>query len=100
MWIQGKHSPLSFGVPMIWTDPGGHNSDNCYACANKISKVNRKALKQRLFISVKSTQTPLPHSDQIPIPPLPSPDRETYFSIETVDQWDLTHNQKPAHRKK
>ncbi|XP_017482096.1 PREDICTED: uncharacterized protein LOC108371107 isoform X2 [Rhagoletis zephyria] len=95
MWIQGKRSSLRFGVPMIWTDPGEHNSDNCYACANKICGVNRKGLKRRVYISVKSAQIPLPHSDEIPIPPLPSPDRETSFSIETMDQSDFTYKPTP-----
>ena len=91
MWIQGKRSSLRFGVPMIWTDPGEHNSDNCYACANKICGVKRKGLKRRVYISVKSAHIPLPHSDEIPIPRLPSPDRETSFSIETMDQSDFTY---------
>lgn len=95
MWIQGKRSSLSFGVPMILTDPGEHNSDNCYACANKICGVNRKGLKRRVYISVRSAQIPLPHSDEIPIPSLPSPDRETSFSIETMDQSDFTYKPTP-----
>ncbi|XP_017482095.1 PREDICTED: uncharacterized protein LOC108371107 isoform X1 [Rhagoletis zephyria] len=99
MWIQGKRSSLRFGVPMIWTDPGEHNSDNCYACANKICGVNRKGLKRRVYISVKSAQIPLPHSDEIPIPPLPSPDRETSFSIETMDQSDSEQVGEPPRKK-
>lgn len=91
MWIQKKRSSLSFGVPMIWTDPGQHNADNYYACSNRMCGLNRKTLKQKVYVSVRSAQMPIPHSDQVPIPPPPSPDRISCFTLATEAQSDLTY---------
>lgn len=36
-WKSGKQLSLRFSSPMIWTDPGVHTKENCYACQNSTS---------------------------------------------------------------
>ena len=47
----------------------------------------------QVYISVKSAQIPLSHSDEMTIP---GRDTEIYFSIPTMDQSDFTYEPKPG----
>lgn len=42
-WWNKKRFSLPFGLPMIWTDPGQHETENCYACTNDTFGLNRKS---------------------------------------------------------
>ncbi|XP_022919297.2 uncharacterized protein [Onthophagus taurus] len=65
---------LSFGVPMVWTDPINHDPSVCYACVNSGSGMNRKKMRSKVYLSVPSAQIPLPLTENIPVPKPPSPD--------------------------
>ncbi|CAH0563180.1 unnamed protein product [Brassicogethes aeneus] len=64
---------MPFGIPMVWTDPGNHEVDQCYVCVNKVNGLNRFKARNFRNKSVPSAQTPLLHSENVPIPKLPSP---------------------------
>lgn len=75
-WQNGRRESMPFGIPMIWSEPINHETDKCYACVNKVQGLNRKKVSDHAYISVPSAQTPLPHSDTVPIPKKPSPTEE------------------------
>lgn len=91
-WLHEKRTAMPFGMPMYWMDPGLHDELNCYVCANYEKGLNKQKLKTKIYKSVLSAQTPLPHNDDIPIPNFPSPDVLStltgltgVFSTQTVD---------------
>lgn len=68
-WAKKNVTSMPFGVPMIWTDPGDHEPNNCYVCMNEIVGMNRRKKKRRVaYNSIPSAQTPLPHSENVPVP--------------------------------
>lgn len=71
-WSNGKVESMTFGVPVIWTDPGNHDPDNCYVCANPASGINRSKTRKLEYKGVKSATRPIPHSDVVPVPTRPS----------------------------
>lgn len=75
-WYSGKVESMAFGIPMIWTDPGTHEPDNCYVCKNFITGMNRAKSRRVEYHSVPSANTPVLHSNQIPVPKRPSPTEE------------------------
>lgn len=76
-WSKGNVESMSFGIPMVWADPGPiHQENNCYACVNKVKGMNRHKSAKIEYQSVPSAQTPLPHSETVPIPKRPSPTEE------------------------
>lgn len=81
----GKAMP--FGVPMIWVDPIVHEAAECYACVNYTTGTNRRKSSSLTYTATKNGQLPLPHSDAIPVPRMPSPTDEytalTYEPTET-----------------
>lgn len=74
---------LPFGVPMLWTDPTSHHKSNCYACVNSVQGMNRKKTKNKVYLSVPSAQTPVQHSENIPVPKPPSPDVSSGVTLES-----------------
>lgn len=70
-WFKGEKISMNFGTPMIWTDSITHNRGNCYACANTVRGMNTIKAKKFDFKQVQSAQTPLTHSEEIPIPDWP-----------------------------
>lgn len=84
-WKKKERKSLPFGNPMIWTDPGLHDEENCYACANSVSRLNAKKAQMREYVGVRSVQLPIPHSENIPIQKPPSPDRETVETGATAE---------------
>lgn len=74
-WDKGRIESMPFGIPMIWSDPGPHDSENCYVCANYVWGTNRMR-KIKVYKEVRSAQCPIPHSESIPIPKRPSPTEE------------------------
>lgn len=75
-WYNGKRECMPFGVPMLWYDPGVHNGEKCYSCVNFSARFNRSKLASYEYQSVPSAQTPLPHSENVPVPKKPSPTEE------------------------
>ncbi|XP_049307337.1 uncharacterized protein LOC125777138 [Bactrocera dorsalis] len=76
---------MGFGIPIIWIDPQGHHTGNCYACKNKFARLNKRNTVHK---SVQSAQLPVSHSENVPIPRCPSPtDRyiSPTFSTEPTD---------------
>ncbi|XP_055307618.1 uncharacterized protein LOC129571793 [Sitodiplosis mosellana] len=85
-WMDQKQTQMRFGAPMIWTDPGAHNPNNCYPCRNFVRGMNVKNTKSKEYFAVPSAQRPLPHSDIIPVPNAPTPDRVTAVTATTGPQ--------------
>lgn len=88
-WSERKRKQMPFGVPMMRMriDPGPHSVANCYGCVNFKTGLNRKNVS---FQSCLNAQTPLPHTDEIPVPKFPSPDifsasQATDFSATSAD---------------
>lgn len=75
-WGNGNSECMPFGIPMLWYDPGNHDADNCYVCVNNANGLNRRRARCFEYISVQSAQTPLPHSESVPIPKRPCPTEE------------------------
>lgn len=84
-WYNGKRRSLSFGRPMIWKNPGLHNKDKCYFCVNKLTGRNMRTKKYKVYHSVPSTELPLPHSDEIPIPTRPDTQGASVMESEPMD---------------
>lgn len=96
-WDKGEIKCMPFGVPMIWMDPQVHDSDDCYACVNYVSGINRIKSRYLSYKETKFAQLPLLHSDNIPIPTKPSP-TELYLppTFDTIGESDVTMYQ-PSH---
>lgn len=71
-WSNGKIESLTFGVPMMWSEPDRHEPNECYVCLNYIFGHNRRARKHE-YKGTKWVHTPLPHSETVPVPKKPSP---------------------------
>lgn len=82
-WMHRRITKLPFGVPMIWINPNGHDSSNCYACVNYVTGINKRKMRSKVYISVPSAQIPLEHSENVPVPRPPSPDVSSGFTIIT-----------------
>lgn len=64
---------MQFGIPMRWRDPGQHDESACYVCQNKaVFKWNKYGRKNVAYKAVTSALLPVPHSDELPVPLLPS----------------------------
>lgn len=85
-WINKRVRCMPFGVPMIWTAPIIHEKTNCYACVNSFKGINRLKSKKKGLLSVPSAQTPLPHSENVPIPRPPSPDVSSGITLESYQE--------------
>lgn len=72
-WINGRRKGFKFGVPMIWTEPINHETNKCYVCINNFTGLNRLKAIGDVYQSAPSAQTPLSHSDAVPVPKRPSP---------------------------
>ena len=60
--------PLPFAVPMIWREQHDHLSD-CYFCAFPIAGFRDKDRKNISYPSLPSAIRPVPHSNELPVPP-------------------------------
>lgn len=76
-WKNRERVSMPFGVPMIWTNPGAHNPNNCYACVNSFKGMNKTNTKSKVYTAVPSAQIPILHREGIPVPTYPTPDRMT-----------------------
>lgn len=81
---------LSFGSPMIWTDPIDHQR-NCYICLTNVfgySGRNRDAIQ---YANIDSVTRPVPHSDTLPVPVTPQANpnaAQVLISDDDVDESD------------
>lgn len=98
-WKLGRYS-MPFGLPMMWSNPGEHDSENCYVCKNDTFGLNRNSKffcfrdtrylhrteihefirterSSYVYKGVPSAHVPVPHSDALPVPVHPS-DTATY----------------------
>lgn len=48
-WWKRKRFSLPFGLPMAWNNPGEHQADNCYVCANDTYGLTRASRLKLLF---------------------------------------------------
>lgn len=84
-WYKGEISCMPFGLPMIWTDPQIHNSEECYACIIYVFGTNRNKARNLPYKETRFAQLPLPHSKTIPVPTRPNPaEMHTPSLLETV----------------
>lgn len=70
-WSIGNKSYIKFKVPMIWMDPGEHNSENCYFCVNKTYGYSSKLLKKIDYNGVPSVELPVAREEGDEVPPSP-----------------------------
>lgn len=82
LWTKRKRPSMPYAVPMIWADPGEHDPANCYACANQVYGMNKIKAKLHKYCAVPSAQTPLLHSESIPLPP--------HLSLDILSTWSAT----------
>ena len=75
-WSRNKISSLPFGIPMIWREPKNH-LDDCYFCMVKTSGFNLKNKSIIQYPSLPPAIRPVPHSNDVPIPPFLKPELET-----------------------
>jgi len=72
-FFAGERQSMQFGIPMRWLDPGVHDSSTCYVCQNSaVVSLNRRRRKHFVYKGVPSALLPVPHSDAIPVPALPT----------------------------
>lgn len=64
-WWKKQSHKLSFAIPMVWSDPGVHHSENCYVCANKMVFFHRKKSKKFAYRGVPSALLPVPHNNDV-----------------------------------
>lgn len=57
-WFQKKRDKMPFRVPMQWANPGPHNEENCYACANTFVGQNRRKRHLIKYIGVPCVTLP------------------------------------------
>lgn len=77
IWGKGNVECMPFGILMMWSDAGNHDPTNCYVCVNNVRGINRSKASKFQYKSVLSAQTPLPHSENVPIPKKRSPGEES-----------------------
>jgi hypothetical protein len=70
-WLRGTRKCMPFAIPRIWREPRNHH-DDCYFCFFYISKFKgNKQHKSIEYPSVPSSISPMPHSEELPIPKPP-----------------------------
>lgn len=69
-WMNGSRKSMPFAIPMVWREPSDHSTD-CYFCLNSIAGMSSKTKKQVDYPNVPSAIRPVPHSDDLPVPPNP-----------------------------
>lgn len=70
-WANEKRESMSFGVPMVWSNPTRHHAAECYFCINNAHGHRTKTLKKLVQKSSPYASIPKPHSDDIPVPRRP-----------------------------
>lgn len=93
-WKKGQQQKMRYGVPMIWTDPGAHNPENCYVCANTVPGMTTIKSKSHDYAGRPSAKRPLLHSEEIPVPTLPilpSPDIVTATTSQQEETPDYSY---------
>lgn len=86
-WMDGNKKGMPYGTPMIWMeDPNGHDSSECYSCINNKHikgrpKIDRKSVEYK---STNYTSLPIKHSDENPVPILPTSDTMSTISFEST----------------
>lgn len=88
-WSQNKEH-LKFGVPMIWRDPINHQT-NCYICLTNIVGFSARNRHRVTYANVSSVTLPVPHSQDIPIPPSPVMPAPNFWEDEDDDVDDVCH---------
>lgn len=82
-WLHKKRMKMPFGVPVIWTDPNGHDPDNCYGCLNYTEGLTVQKAKQMTYRGCASASLIAPHSDNVPVPKAPSPEVASFFGVQS-----------------
>lgn len=68
-WTHGHESALTFGVPMIWSDPGDHSANQCYFCvhAEQLPAGDLNVKPTMEYRSLPSAERPKPCKRQPPL---------------------------------
>ena len=87
-WLRKSitHSPMPFGMPMIWREPNNHVED-CYFCLTKVLGFNFKTRKAVTYPNINSVSKPFPHDPitcPVPKPPL------SYSSTESPQDYTMS----------
>lgn len=87
-WASGKIESLTFGVPMMWSEPDRHEPSECYVCLNYVFGQTRSSRNFK-YTGTKWAYLPLPHSATVPVPKKPSPSNlstVTSYAIESFPE--------------
>lgn len=87
-WFREKREKMPFRVPVVWSDPGLHDSENCYVCANDVFGLNRRTRHSFIYNSVPSGIRPVELEEGEAGPRRPSPGMlsEMTYEIESSQQ--------------
>ena len=69
-WVKGSRH-MYFAIPMVWREPQDHSSD-CYFCITQIKGISSKSKHTIKYPNLPSAMRPVPHSEDLPIPHLPT----------------------------
>ena len=61
---------FNFAFPMVWREPRNH-ADDCYFCLTNITGFNAASRKKIKYPNLRFAVRPVPHSDDLPVPPPP-----------------------------
>ena len=69
-WAKGSRH-MYFAVPIVWREPQDHSSD-CYFCITHIKGISSKSKNTVKYPNLPSVMRPVPYSEDLPIPHLPT----------------------------
>ena len=69
-WFIGKKTAFNFAVPMVWRELRNH-ADYCYFCLTNITAFTASSREKIKYPKLRSAMTPVPHSDDLPVPTPP-----------------------------
>ena len=61
---------FNFAVLKVWREPRNH-ADDCYFCLTNITGFNASSRKKIKYPNLRSAMSPVPHSDDLPVPTPP-----------------------------
>lgn len=66
-WTKKARINKIFAISFVWLKPYNH-VDDCYICALSFVGINRKKQQKLVHLNIAPTISPVPHSNEIPVP--------------------------------